>query len=296
MLVITECPLCGSTQFKHENSCTDFYASGAQFDVLSCLSCGFKFTQNAPSESEMGPYYESPDYISHTNIKLGPMNILYHNVRRHMLKRKATLVAREAHRHKGHLLDVGTGTGYFAITMQLLGWDVKAVEKSEAARKFALDNFELEVLPDEALYSLPAASFDVITLWHVMEHIEPLNQLWERLHELLSDKGTLIIAVPNSESYDATVYGDNWAAYDVPRHLWHFTPDTINQFAMKHGFKMTNHYPMPYDAFYVSILSEKNMKRSLAFVRGMWTGAKAALQSLGKKEKSSSMIYVFRKK
>ncbi len=296
MLVITECPLCGNTQFKHENSCRDYFATGEEFDVVSCLSCGFKFTQNAPSESEIGPYYDSPDYISHSNTKLGPMNILYHNVRRKMLKKKAILVSREANCRKGRLLDIGTGTGYFAITMKLLGWDVQAVEKSEAARQFALDNFELEVQPDEALYTFPADSFDVITMWHVMEHIEPINKLWAHLHNLLSDDGILVVAVPNSGSYDAEAYGDHWAAYDVPRHLWHFTPKSITQFAMKHGFKLTGCHPMPYDGFYVSILSEKNQKNNLAFARGVWTGAKAALQAISDKKKSSSMIYIFRKK
>ena len=295
-LNIKECPLCGNTEFKHEGSSKDFYASGEHFDLMSCKSCGFKFTQNAPVESEMGAYYDSPDYISHTNIKLGMMNILYHNVRRHMLKRKASLVQREAHYHKGRLLDIGTGTGYFAITMKLRGWKVQAIEKSESARQFALDNFELEVLPDDALNKFAPKSFDVITLWHVMEHIEHLNELWDRLHELLDDKGTLIVAVPNSESYDARQYGENWAAYDVPRHLWHFTPVTMKKFAEKHGFTMRNRLPMPYDAFYVSILSEKNQKKNFSFIRGMWTGTKAAIQSLGKKELSSSLIYIFRKK
>lgn len=295
-LNITECPLCGNTQFKHENSCKDFYATGEQFEILSCDNCGFKFTQNAPVESEIGAYYDSPDYISHTNIKLGLMNILYHNVRRHMLKKKADLVTRESRRQKGRLLDVGTGTGYFAITMKLMGWKVKAIEKSESARKFAKENFELNVLPDGALDTLAAKSFDVITLWHVMEHIEKLNPLWKRLYELLDDKGTLIVAVPNSSSYDAQKYGDDWAAYDVPRHLWHFTPTTMEQFATKHGFIMCGRHPMPYDGFYVSIMSEKNKKSKLAFLKGMWIGTKAAINAMGRKDNSSSMIYIFRKK
>ena len=139
-------------------------------------------------------------------------------------------------------------------------------------------------------------SFDVIPLWHVMEHLEPLNEVWETLNSLLTEKGVLIVAVPNCSSYDARKYGAYWAAYDVPRHLWHFTPGTIQQLGSKHGFILAERHPMPFDAFYISMLTEKNMRHSCPFVRGMITGTLAWLHALVKKERSSSMIYVFRKK
>lgn len=224
------------------------------------------------------------------------MNSVYHRVRSYMLKRKARLVAHESHRKSGRLLDIGTGTGYFADTMQRHGWQVEAVEKSEQARAFAKEHFGLGVKPDTALDSYEPGSFDVITLWHVMEHLEPLNETWEKLYSLLADKGVLIIAVPNCSSYDAKKYGAYWAAYDVPRHLWHFTPGTIQQFGSKHGFILAERHPMPFDAFYVSMLTEKHMRHSGPFLRGMLTGAMAWLHALVKKERSSSMIYVFRKK
>ncbi len=139
-------------------------------------------------------------------------------------------------------------------------------------------------------------TFDVITLWHVMEHLEALNETWELLQQLLNETGTLIVAVPNCSSYDAEHYGADWAAYDVPRHLWHFTPATMQQLASKHGFIMAARHPMPFDAFYVAMLSEKNLGRSHSFLRGLRVGAMAWLSSLARKERSSSMIYVFRKK
>ena len=129
-----------------------------------------------------------------------------------------------------------------------------------------------------------------------MEHLEHLDETWECLRELLSDRGVLIVAVPNCSSYDAGKYGEYWAAYDVPRHLWHFTPVTIQQLASKHGFIMAARHPMPFDAFYVSMLSEKHRGSSFPFVKGMCTGTVAWFSALGKKERSSSMIYVFRKK
>lgn len=295
-LSINACPLCGGTHLKRAMTCTDFYASGEQFDVCSCEDCGFTFTQGVPVEAEIGRYYETPDYISHSDTKKGAMNAIYHQVRSYMLGRKARLVMKEAHRKGGRLLDIGTGTGYFANAMQLRGWTVEAVEKNAQARTFAREHFGLEVKEEAALKDFVPGTFDVITLWHVMEHLEHLNEIWARLHELLTEKGVLVVAVPNCSSYDAEKYGEQWAAYDVPRHLWHFTPATIQQFASHHGFVMASRHPMPFDAFYVSMLSEKNRGSSYPFVKGMVAGTMGWLSTLARKERSSSMIYVFRKK
>lgn len=277
-------------------TCVDHYATGETFQLCRCADCGFLFTQDFPAEAEIGRYYETPDYISHSDTRKGLMNRIYHRVRSLMLKRKAALVQRASHCRQGHLLDIGTGTGYFAATMQQRGWQVEAVEKSAQARAFAKQHFGLDVKADDALSYLPAGSFDVITLWHVMEHLEHLDDVWKTLRSLLTDKGVLIVAVPNSASFDAAKYQSYWAAYDVPRHLWHFTPDTIGRLAAKHGFIMAERHPMPFDAFYISMLSEKYQHHSFAFGRGLWTGMRAWISSWGKAERSSSMIYVFRKK
>ena len=278
-LSINACPVCGGAHLKRVMTCTDFYASGEQFELCSCEDCGFTFTQGVPVEAEIGKYYETPDYISHTDTRKGAMNTIYHYVRSYMLGRKARLVAREAHRKRGRLLDI-----------------VEAVEKSPQARAFAKEHFDLDVKPESALQEFAPGSFDVITLWHVMEHLEHLNETWEMLRELLTEKGMLIVAVPNCSSYDAERYGEYWAAYDVPRHLWHFTPGTIQQLASRHGFIMAARHPMPFDAFYVSMLSEKHRGSSCSFLKGMYVGTLAWFSTLGRKERSSSMIYVFRKK
>ena len=295
-LIINACPVCGSTHLKRVMTCTDFYASGEQFELCSCEDCGFTFTQGVPVEAEIGKYYETPDYISHTDTRKGAMNTIYHYVRSYMLGRKARLVAREAHRKRGRLLDIGTGTGYFADAMVGRGWKVEAVEKSPQARAFAKEHFDLDVKPESALQEFAPGSFDVITLWHVMEHLEHLNETWEKLFKLLKERGVLIVAVPNPSSYDAEKYKEWWAAYDVPRHLWHFTPSVMQQFGVKHGFKLAEQHPMPFDAFYVSMLTERYKGSRLSFLKGMWTGLLAWFSSLAKKERSSSMIYVFRKK
>lgn len=296
ILNINTCPLCGGQQLEHALTCTDDYASGEQFEIVRCVHCGFLMTQNAPVEAEIGRYYETPDYISHTDTQKGLMNRVYHWVRRFMLARKAKLVKQGSKMNQGHLLDYGTGTGYFADTMVRQGWQVKAIEKSPQARAFAQTHFGLEVDAETALPDYRPKTFDVVTLWHVMEHLEHLNEMWETLHRILKDRGVLIVAVPNPDSYDARFYGEKWAAYDVPRHLWHFRPSVMQQFGTKHGFILEERLPMPFDAFYVSMLTEKYKGSSLSFVKGLWTGTCAWFSTLGKKERSSSMIYVFRKK
>lgn len=213
-----------------------------------------------------------------------------------MLSEKAKLVGKSSNLTCGRILDIGTGTGYFADKMKREGWQVSAIEKSLQAREFAKEHFGIKVNPPEDLFTIKDKTFDVITLWHVMEHLEQLDRTWETLGKILKDSGALIIAVPNAASYDAEKYKNMWAAYDVPRHLWHFTPTTIKKIASKHGFVMTERYPMPFDAFYVSMLSEKYMKKSNTFVRGLLTGTKAWIASINHKDKSSSMIYIFRKK
>ena len=295
-LNINTCPLCGGQQLETALICTDNYASGETFEVVRCAHCGFLMTQNVPVEAEIGKYYDTPDYISHSNTRKGLMNRIYHLVRRFMLARKASLVMRASKLKKGTLLDYGTGTGYFADAMKHRGWTVKAIEKSSSAREFAKKNFGLEVERESALKTYKDGAMDVVTLWHVMEHLEDLNGMWQTFHRILKQQGVLIVAVPNPDSYDARKYGEWWAAYDVPRHLWHFTPSVMQQFGVKHGFILEERYPMPMDAFYVSMLTEKYKGSRMPFVKGLWTGACAWLHSLGKKERSSSMIYVFRKK
>ena len=290
------CPLCGKKHLAKAMTCTDHYATGESFDLFKCNDCGFLFTQSVPVEAEIGRYYESPDYISHTDTHKGLMNRVYHWVRKYMLSSKARLVKRQSHMKSGSLLDIGTGTGYFAQTMKEKGWKVSAIEKSPQARQFSKEHFNLDVDAPEVLNTYGTEIYDVVTLWHVMEHLEHLNETWETLFRILKDQGVLIIAVPNPTSYDAQKYKEMWAAYDVPRHLWHFSPSVMQQFGAKHGFVLAERRPMPFDAFYVSMLTEKYKKHRLPFLRGLLTGTQALMASLVTKDRSSSMIYVFRKK
>ncbi len=293
---ITECPLCGKAAFEKAITCIDHYVTGESFDICRCLHCGFLFTQNVPCESEMERYYNTPDYISHSDTHKGIVNRIYHRVRRWMLSKKAHLIERNSGLNHGILLDIGTGTGYFSGFMQKRGWQVYATEKDSRARTFAEKQFEVHVDPPEMLDKYKQNSFDVITLWHVMEHLEKLNPTWDKLNFLLKERGILVIAVPNANSFDANKYKEMWAAYDVPRHLWHFTPSTMQQFGAAHGFILAETYTMPFDVFYISILTEKYKGSRFPLLKGAINGTKGWLATVARKEQSSSIIYVFRKK
>lgn len=290
------CPLCGSSSIETCFACKDHFATGEQFDIIKCKDCDFVFTQGVPDEKEIGRYYESPTYISHSNTKRGLVNKLYHIVRGIMLRRKVRLIKELTLLRKGKLLDYGAGTGYFAQAMQNAGWSVTAIEKSEQARQLAKEQFGLEMLPEEALTNIDSDQLNVVTMWHVLEHIQDLDTFWEQLNRILNSNGIAVIAVPNSTSYDAEYYRENWAAYDVPRHLWHFAPSTIMRWGEKHGFIMERIYPMPFDGFYISMLSERYKGARLAALRGLWNGFLGWIASFDKRKASSSIIYVFRKK
>jgi 2-polyprenyl-3-methyl-5-hydroxy-6-metoxy-1,4-benzoquinol methylase len=296
-LLYTTCPLCDSENIAAALTVTDFHASGEIFMIYECADCQFLFTQDAPTGGAMDRYYNSRVYLPHSEHRKGFLNRTYYIVRHYMLARKAHLVMREAHRTHGRLLDIGTGTGYFPAKMQEKGWQVVATEKNKQARLFARRKFGLDVRPAEALYEIGNdGAYDVITLWHVLEHLENLDTVWGRFYELLAPKGILVVAVPNASSFDASLLGPYWAAYDVPRHLWHFTPATIQQMASKYGFIMAARHPMPFDAFYIAMLSERNKGRKASFIRGLSIGVGAWLRALVRKDRSSSMIYIFRMK
>lgn len=289
------CPICGSNSLHKEFSAVDHLVSQECFDVWMCGHCGFRLTQNVPDEQGIDKYYESADYISHSDTEKGLMNRLYHFARNIMLTAKAGHVTRATGLRQGWLLDIGSGTGYFAHLMTEWGWTVRAIEKNSQARHFAQEHFGLKSDDEEAFNTLQDKSFDCITLWHVLEHLQHLNIMGDKFYRWLKDDGALLIAVPNNASTDASHYGADWAAWDVPRHLWHFSPATMQLFAQKHGFKIIKTIPMPLDGFYVSMLTEQYLGHKMSFLRGFWQGACAWVSSWGRKERSSSLIYVLKK-
>jgi 2-polyprenyl-3-methyl-5-hydroxy-6-metoxy-1,4-benzoquinol methylase len=292
LILHKNCPVCQSTALQNFVTCQDYTVSAEVYELVKCEQCQTVITQNTPDEQNIGRYYQAESYISHSNTRKGLVNTLYHYVRDYMLGRKKLLVEQLSGGKQGKLLDIGCGTGYFLATMQKAGWQVQGIEADEKARNFAQQTFQLEVkLPNE-IENLPANTFDIISLWHVLEHLHDLHGYMSQIKRVLKTKGTLLIAVPNYVSYDAKHYGNHWAAYDVPRHLWHFCPTAMATLAQKHNLQITHHYIMPFDSFYVALLSEKYKKNPLSLLAGFWHGLLSLLGAWQNPKKSSAIIYV----
>ena len=287
------CPACGSTGIAFILTAKDETVSRKYFEVWQCNNCMLRFTQDIPDEKNISSYYQSSDYISHSNTSKGLVNKLYHTVRSFTLQSKRKLIEKNA--GKGRLLDIGAGTGAFALTMKKAGWNVTALEPDETARTNAKKDFDIELLPTENLFGLQPNSFDVITLWHVLEHVHELHKYLDTFYSLLRESGTLIIAIPNYTSHDAKTYAENWAAYDVPRHLYHFSPKSMNMLLKKHNFKLLHQKPMWFDSFYVSLLSEKYASGKNNFFSAFTNGIVSNFKTIGKPENCSSIIYISKK-
>ena len=286
------CPICDTNQVSLLMQVNDFSLTGDLFDLYKCQNCSLNFTHPIPDKDQIAPYYNFPEYISHTDIKKGWMNSLYHKVRQHTLRKKTDWVQSLFTGYKGSILEVGAGTGAFADAMAKNGWQVTALEPDASSREIAFKNYGIHLLPSVELENLPQSSFDVITLWHVLEHVHDLKFYINTFKKLLKQNGRLIIAVPNHTSYDAQFYKNYWAAYDVPRHLYHFSPSSM-QFLMKsNGFNLASLKPMWFDSFYVSLLSEKYKKTGLlGIVRAFIIGGVSNLIALNSNSKASSIIY-----
>ncbi|MFM8709733.1 MAG: class I SAM-dependent methyltransferase [Sphingomonadales bacterium] len=264
------------------------------FSLLQCQECGLRCTQDAPGPGSISPYYQFEQYISHSNTTKGLVNKLYQGVRKFTLRQKRNLIEKASGCKAGHLLDVGCGTGAFAATMQHAGWTVSALEPDAGARHIARERFGVQALDSTQLYQLPEAQFDVITLWHVLEHMHQLKDVITQLRKLLKPDGMLFIAVPNYSSFDADTFGEYWAAYDAPRHLYHFTPRSMRALLSVHQWVVTETLPMWFDSFYVSLLSTAYRSGRTEYVKAFVTGLVSNLRALADREKCSSIIYCCR--
>ena len=291
---VDNCPVCGAATIYVYDYCADYLTSEALFPLCRCHSCGFVFTQEFPPEESIGKYYESKHYASHHDAK-GLFGFAYKIVRSIMLRKKTALVKQYATK-KGPLLDIGCGQGHFLQKMKTKGFEVSGIEQNEETGKLAREKFAIEVNTPALLKKQKAESFEAITMWHSLEHIEKLNETMSEAHRLLTKTGALIVALPNVSSFDQKHYGFYWAAYDVPRHLWHFSPETFKILAEKHGFEIKTQKAMRFDVFYISILSARNKKSKFATLQGLWFGLRAWRKTLLRPQKASSIIYVLKKR
>lgn len=278
--------------FKEENKfliVKDYSVSKETFALLYNKEYDLLKTHPFPDLSVLPKYYESEDYISHTDGKRTFFEKIYHFVKKRAIKNKVKLI-NSYHKNKGALLDVGCGTGDFLVEAQNQGWKATGYEPNEAAKKLT-NSKNVSTIDD--LVSLSANSFDVITLWHVLEHVPNLEEYIKNLKKLLKPTGTLIVAVPNYKSYDAIYYKRHWAAYDVPRHLWHFSKKSIKRLFSDVDMNLACVLPMWFDSFYVSMLSEKHKTGKINFIKAIFIGLRSNCVGLFKKE-FSSHIYVLK--
>lgn len=289
------CPVCNSRNINPLLTVKDHSVSKEDFVIWQCGECGLRFTQDVPDENSIAQYYKSPDYISHTNTDKGFINKTYKQVRNYTLQQKAKLLIDKTKLTAGNILDIGSGTGAFLYVMKTKKWKVKGIEPDEDARNLAKKLYGLEIDEPSALNEIPNNSFDAITLWHVLEHVHQLHDYVGQLKKLLKPQGKLFIAVPNYQSKDSDIYWSFWAAYDVPRHLYHFSPKAIEVLMNKHGLKIEEKQPMWFDSFYISMLSSKYRKGKTNYIAAFVNGLRSNFSALINKDKSSSLIYIISK-
>ncbi len=267
----------------------DYLVSDESFNLIYDENLDFLTTSPQPKKEELSKYYESLDYISHTDEKRGLIAYLYQRVKKWSLSKKANLIFKQ-NDGVGTLLDIGAGTGDFLKIAKEKGWKISGMEPNKNAVLLASKKgIDLKT----SLNDFEGAQFDVVTLWHVLEHIPNLENTIVALSNLVKPNGVLLIAVPNFKSFDATYYGEFWAAFDVPRHLWHFSKKAIKQFFAKE-FELEKIKPMVFDSFYVSLLSEKYKSGNKFSIKAIWIGFLSNFKALSTKEYSSH-IYCFKK-
>lgn len=275
-------------------TCEDFTVSNKKFDLMYNAEYRMLETFPQPKGKNLASYYESSEYISHTDSNKSLVDKLYQIVKSVALKNKLKLINSFETSDKT-LLDVGCGTGDFLLTCQNSDWKVIGVEPNKNANELAQN--KLNVNSGATIFSelieINDKQFDVITLWHVLEHVPDLDIYILKLKSLLKPNGVLVVAVPNYKSYDANYYKQFWAAFDVPRHLWHFSKKSIELIFSEYQMKMVKTIPMKFDSFYVSLLSEKYKSGKTNFIKAFYVGLISNLKALSTKQ-YSSLIYILK--
>ena len=295
---LENCPVCNGSEFKNTIICKDYLVSQESFVIVECQKCKFSFTNPRPIESELSRFYNSDEYISHNSSGRNLINSVYKIARHFTLRGKLNLVKKVKNSSSKQILDVGCGTGDFLNLCNRKGWKSYGVEPNDKARTKASIFNKNKVVAN--ISEIDTNNFDIITLWHVLEHIPDLNKTIDNLKEILSSKGKLIVAVPNNSSWDAEHYKQHWAAYDVPRHLYHFTQQSFSLLMKKHKLKIEAIIPMKLDSYYVSLLSEKyqqqdKISKGNIYINSILNGYKSNSYAKKHANNFSSLIYIIKK-
>ncbi len=267
--------------------CIDYTVSNETYTLYKNEEFDLLVTKPVPDN--LDDYYKSDDYISHTDSKKSLFDFTYQIVKNYTLKQKLKLI-NSFNTEEKTILDIGAGTGDFLSVCKKNNWEINGVEPSENARELASKK---NIILENSVKEFQNKTFDVITLWHVLEHIPTLPEFIQTLKKLLKPNGILIIAVPNYKSYDAQIYKEFWAGYDVPRHLWHFSQTSIKKLFSLVNMNVIKILPMKFDAFYVSLLSEKYKKNKLGFIKAFFNGLRSNIKAK-KSSEYSSLIYILK--
>ena len=288
-----KCPWCKSEKTQFHLWLKDEFLTQEDFQIYECLKCGLLFTEPRPEKSVIGKYYKSDEYYSHQENKTGFIPKLYESVKSVNLKKKYKMATEGI--AKGRVLDIGCGVGDFLHTMEQNGWDAVGIEPSEDAKAIAKKRIKAQIFDTEAQETLPDNSFDLITMWHVLEHVDDLHWQLKQLEHLIKPNGRVVIAVPNYKSYDGDFYKEKWAAYDVPRHLNHFNQEALVKLFKVNNLTHVKTEKLIWDAYYISYMSENYKHHSFPLIRGAYRGLLSNLKARRSGE-WSSLVYVFEKK
>lgn len=295
---LTKCPLCKSGLFLNSQEIKDYAVSQESFIICNCTNCGLKFTNPRPTEETIVPYYDFPEYFSHDDKAKNVTQFIYQRVREYAISQKVKHLT-SLKPLKGKYLDYGCGTAELLTKANENKWQVTGIEPNEKARNLA--NSKLNGKIFESINELPkGSSYDIITLYHVLEHVHSIRKTVKKLVKHLKSDGYILIAVPNPDSPDATKYGEHWAGWDVPRHLYHFNHDAIEHFGEIFDLQLTKQMPMSFDSYYVSLLSEgyADPKKSifLKYWKAILSGRKSNKEAAKTAGNYSSNLFVFKKK
>lgn len=290
----TTCPWCGSEKSHLHLQLKDYFLTQESFEIVECDDCHLLYTIPRPTADEVGKYYQSENYYSHQENKKGFIPRLYEAIKKVNIKHKFEVATNDLKlKNGGKMLEIGCGVGDFLHYAEQQGWECYGAEPSEDAVKILQTKTKAKVVKPEQIEDFPDASFDLICMWHVLEHVADLKWQIAQLKRLLKPNGRIVIALPNYKSYDAQYYNDKWAAYDVPRHLNHFSEEFMRKELNNCGLAYVKAERLVWDSFYISYLSEQYCQHNLALLRGAWRGLLSNLKAR-KSGQYSSLVYVFK--
>jgi len=285
-------------KLKHVLSANDHLVTGRKFDILKNPETTILETHPRPTKEELPTYYDSENYTSHNDKSAGIVSFCYRIIKSISTSRKIRIgqnsLSKNTPQNKPRLLDVGCGTGDFLYSCLKKGWQINGIENNKNAKNNSRTEVSSFIFDDFEFLKSQPERFDIITMWHSLEHIIDLKQTIVDMKKLLTNKGVIVVACPNHKSFDAMFYKESWAAYDLPRHLWHFDKDSISKLFVEHNMQLTKTLPMYWDSFYISILSEKIISKKNKFLKGVIVGLLSNVSAMFSKE-HSSLIYVFNK-